>query len=211
MNKKKTLTKLKQKRGIVGLEAAIILIAFVIIAAVFSFMVVNQGLVATQKGRTAIEEGLNEASCPLAVDGTIFVRTAVDGANITAILVPLKAYGANYVPMWQNETAVTLTVDGHAWANIYSGVGTDNPTSSTFDDLLKATPTGNATLYIQNTNGDQALDSFEKGYLLIDLNATNAAGAEAAVNIEVRLEKTAPLSIPLVMPGSLPKDSWLGL
>jgi flagellin FlaB len=48
MNWKKTLTNFaKQKRAIVGLEAAIILIAFVIIAAVFSFMVINQGVFAT--------------------------------------------------------------------------------------------------------------------------------------------------------------------
>jgi flagellin FlaB len=212
MNRKKTLTKpQKQKRGIVGLEAAIILIAFVIIAAVFSFMVVNQGLVATERGRTAIEEGLNEASTPLAIDGTIFVRTAADGANITGILVPLKAYGVKYVPMWQNETVVTLTVGTHAWANIYSGVGSNNPSNSTFDNLLSATSIGNATLYIQNTNGDQALDSFEKGYLLINLSATYAAAVRTPVNVEVRLEKTAPLSIDFTMPESLPKDSWIGL
>ena len=48
MNWKKALMKIaKQKRGMVGLEAAIVLIAFVIIAGAFSFMVINQGLFAT--------------------------------------------------------------------------------------------------------------------------------------------------------------------
>ncbi|MEM3162665.1 MAG: archaellin/type IV pilin N-terminal domain-containing protein, partial [Candidatus Bathyarchaeia archaeon] len=45
---KKAINKLaKCKRGMVGLEAAIILIAFVIIAGTFAFMVINQGLFAT--------------------------------------------------------------------------------------------------------------------------------------------------------------------
>ncbi|MGQ9460885.1 MAG: archaellin/type IV pilin N-terminal domain-containing protein, partial [Candidatus Bathyarchaeaceae archaeon] len=91
---KKALIKLvKQKRGMVGLEAAIILIAFVIIAAVFSFMVINQGLFATERGKTVIQEGLKQTSTPLAIDGTIYVKTSEDGSNVTGIIIPLKAYG----------------------------------------------------------------------------------------------------------------------
>jgi flagellin FlaB len=216
MNWKKTLKKLLyQKRGIIGLEAAIILIAFVIIAAVFSFMVVNQGLFATQRGETAIQEGLQEASTPLAVDGQMFVRTAVDGKNITAILVPLKAYGVASVPMWQNETTVSLTVGTNAWANIYSGVNqTVDPTGAQFDTLLNATvhTTGpNATLFIQNSNHDEALDSFEKGFLVINLGYANATSVRTPVDIEIRLEKSAPLSIHFNMPTNLPINCWMGL
>jgi flagellin FlaB len=112
----------KQKRAIVGLEAAIILIAFVIIAAVFSFMVINQGVFATERGKTVIQEGLKQASTPLAVDGTMFVKTSVDGENVTGLLIPLKAYGVKYVAMWQNTTVVTLKVGANAWANVYEGV-----------------------------------------------------------------------------------------
>ena len=37
---------IKNKKGMLGVESAIILIAFVIVAAAFSFMVVNMGLYA---------------------------------------------------------------------------------------------------------------------------------------------------------------------
>src|SRR3972149_9176049 len=105
MNWKKSLGNFaKQKRAIVGLEAAIILIAFVIIAAVFSFMVVNQGLFATEQGKTVIQQGLQQASSPLSVDGTSFVKTAADGANVTGILIPVKTFGSDYVSMNQNTT-----------------------------------------------------------------------------------------------------------
>jgi flagellin FlaB len=220
MNWKKTLKKLlNQKRGIIGLEAAIILIAFVIIAAVFSFMVVNQGLFATQRGETAIQEGLNEASTPLAVDGQIFVRTYTENpgtasahTNISGILVPLKAYGVASVPMWQNETTISLTVGTMAWANIYSGVNqTIDPTGAQFDTLLNATIPINATLFIQNSNHDEALDSFEKGFLLINLGFANATDVRTAVDIEIRLEKSAPLSIHFNMPTNLPQNCWMGL
>jgi flagellin FlaB len=220
MNWKKTLKKLlNQKRGIIGLEAAIILIAFVIIAAVFSFMVVNQGLFATQRGQTAIQEGLNEASTPLAVDGQMFVRTNTTNVglsnattNISAILIPLKAYGVASVPMWTNETTISLTVGIYAWANIYEGVNQSNPTYATFDHLLNGTGIVNATLFIQHSNKDEALDSFEKGFLIINLGwTTYAATVREPVDIEIRLEKSAPLSIHFNMPTNLPQNCWMGL
>ncbi|MCW4008287.1 MAG: hypothetical protein NWF09_06360 [Candidatus Bathyarchaeota archaeon] len=203
----------KQKRAIVGLEAAIILIAFVIIAAVFSFMVINQGVFATERGKTVIQEGLKQASTPLAVDGTIFVKTSTDGANVTGLLIPLKAYGVKYVAMWQNTTVVTLKVGANAWANVYKGVNsTLDPTGQNFTALLSAVPTDNsAMLFIQNSNGDETLDSNEKGFLLIKLGSANAATVRAQINIEIRLEKTAPLSLEFTIPESMPKDTWVNV
>jgi flagellin FlaB len=212
MNWKKTLKNFaKQKRAIVGLEAAIILIAFVIIAAVFSFMVINQGVFATERGKTVIQEGLKQASTPLAVDGTMFVKTSVDGANVTGLLIPLKAYGVKYVAMWENTTVVTLKVGANAWANVYEGVDSSNQTGDSFSDMLGGVTADRAKLYIQNSNGDETLDSNEKGYLLINLNPENAASVRTQINVEVRLEKTAPLSIEFNIPEAMPADMWVNV
>jgi flagellin FlaB len=212
MNWKKTLKNFaKQKRAIVGLEAAIILIAFVIIAAVFSFMVINQGVFATERGKTVIQEGLKQASTPLAVDGTMFVKTAVDGANVTGLLMPLKAYGVKYVAMWENTTVVTLKVGANAWANVYEGVDSSNQTGDSFSGMLAGVTEDRAKLYIQNSNGDETLDSNEKGYLLISLSAANAASVRAQINVEIRLEKTAPLSIEFNIPEAMPSDTWVNV
>ena len=212
MNSKKTLKNFaKQKRAIVGLEAAIILIAFVIIAAVFSFMVINQGVFATERGKTVIQEGLKQASTPLAVDGTMFVKTSLDGANVTGLLIPLKAYGVKYVAMWENTTVVTLKVGANAWANVYEGVDSSNQTGDSFTNMLSGVTADRAKLYIQNSNGDETLDSNEKGYLLISLSPENAASVRAQINVEVRLEKTAPLSIEFNIPEAMPADMWVNV
>jgi flagellin FlaB len=209
MNWKKPLTKLaKQKRGIIGLEAAIILIAFVIIAATFSFMVVNQGLFATERGKTAIQEGLHQASTPLCVDGTLFVKTSTDGTNITNVVIPLRAYGVKYVAMWENETVVTLKVGDDAWANIYHGVNTTDPTDADLDTLAAGVTEGQAQLFIENTDGDESLQSFEKGYLILSFSPEQAALVREAIIVEIRLEKTAPLTIEFTVPEAMPKDSW---
>jgi flagellin FlaB len=201
----------KQKRAIVGLEAAIILIAFVIIAAVFSFMVINQGVFATERGKTVIQEGLKQASTPLAVDGTMFVKTSADGSNVTGLLIPLKAYGVKYVAMWQNTTVVTLKVGPNAWANVYEGVDSTNQTGDSFTGMLNNVTQERAKLFIQNSNGDETLDSNEKGFLLINLSPTNAASVRTQINVEIRLEKTAPLSVEFNIPEAMPTDMWVNV
>src|SRR5271157_2572383 len=209
MNYKKYLMNFaKQKKAIVGLEAAIILIAFVIIAAVFSFMVINQGLFATQQGQTVIQQGLQQASTPLAQDGTTFVKTNAAGTNVTGFMIPLKCFGVKYVAVIINTTVVTLKIGNNAWPNVYNGSTATTP-GETFDDMLANTTKGTAVLYIQNSNGDQALDSSEKGYLVVSLNDTNAALVRAQIDIEIRLEKTAPLSIEFTIPESMPMNAWV--
>jgi flagellin FlaB len=209
MNWKKQLAKLaKQKRGIVGLEAAIILIAFVVIAAIFSFMVINQGLFATDRGKVVIQEGLKQASTPLAVDGTIFVKTNTDGDNVTGIVIPLKAYGVKYVAMYENTTVVTLKVAEGAWPNVYNGTSSLTA-GANFTTLLNDTGAGTAKLFIQNSDGDEALNSDEKGYLVIHLNTTDVADPRAQVNVEIRLEKSSPLTIEFYVPEIVPPDTWL--
>jgi len=209
MNWKKQLAKLaKQKRGIVGLEAAIILIAFVVIAAIFSFMVINQGLFATDRGKVVIQESLKQASTPLAADGTIFVKTNTDGTNVTGIVIPIKAYGVKYVAMYENTTVVTLKVATNAWPNVYEGVS-DLSAGQNFTALVTNTTAGNAKLFIQNSDGDEALNSDEKGYLVIRLNDADGALPRAQVNVEIRLEKSAPLTMEFYVPEIVPPDTWL--
>ncbi|RLG93478.1 flagellin, partial [Candidatus Bathyarchaeota archaeon] len=55
----------RDKRGIVGIEAAIVLIAFVVIAAALAGVVINMGFYSTQKVKGTIGRGISEASSAL--------------------------------------------------------------------------------------------------------------------------------------------------
>jgi flagellin FlaB len=206
MNWKKALMKLaKQKRGIVGLEAAIILIAFVIIAGAFSFMVINQGLFATERGKTVVQDSLRQASTPLIVDGSICLRASSSTA-IDAIVIPIRAYGVKYVALGDNETSVTLQVAGVAWPNVYEGINGTFTTDKKFDDLVENVTSNHAALFIQNSNGDEALDSSEKGFLVISLETP--ANSRDHIVVEIKPEKAAPLTIDFYVPESLP-TGWI--
>jgi flagellin FlaB len=247
-----------QKKGIVGLETAIILIAFVIIAAAFSFMVVNQGLFATERGKSVIQQGLQNAGTPLIVDGTVFVRTTPLGGKVNYMVIPIKAFGSNYVNMGRNQTSVIMRVGEKAWANAYLGaihVGYDNgtlygsatdyvatsttydPTGKQFDDFTgfqftdvtmdgetcnlyvnetystgysKGLTTG-VVFVASNSNGDEALNSGEEGYLLVALGSGDEADARSVVSIEIRMENSATISIIFTIPASMTPNSYVAI
>jgi flagellin FlaB len=191
---------LRQKRAMVGIEAAIVLIAFVIVAAAFSFMVVNMGLFATQRGRETVQEGILEASSPLLLDGTIYIR-GVSGPKVDAIVIPLKTMGTRYVPMAQNSTQMTLRAGTHtAIANMYGGINTTDPQNKSLDQLVAALDNNtNSTLFVGNSNGDTSLGYGEKGYLVVYLASDDQASSGESVFIEIRPEKGAPLSVEFIV------------
>jgi flagellin-like protein len=64
----------KEQKGITGLETAIILIAFVVVAAVFAYTVLSAGLFSTQKSQEAVYNGLQETQNTLEVKGAVLAE-----------------------------------------------------------------------------------------------------------------------------------------
>jgi flagellin FlaB len=62
---------LNREKGITGLETAIILIAFVVVAAVFAYTALSAGLFSTQKSQEAVYSGLKEAQSTLELRGGV--------------------------------------------------------------------------------------------------------------------------------------------
>jgi len=63
----------KREEGITGLETAIILIAFVMVASVFAFVVLSTGLFSADRGKETVFAGLEKARGNLEVRGAITV------------------------------------------------------------------------------------------------------------------------------------------
>ena len=62
---------LKDESGITALETAIILIAFVVVAAVFAFTILQAGTFSTERGREAIYGGIEQVSASMEIVGSI--------------------------------------------------------------------------------------------------------------------------------------------
>ena len=70
----------KNEKGITGLETAIILIAFVIVASVFAFVVLSTGLFSAEKGKEAVFAGLEKASGNMEIRGAVTASSAIPPA-----------------------------------------------------------------------------------------------------------------------------------
>jgi len=59
-----------------GLEAAIVLIAFVVVAAVFSYVMLGAGFFATQKSQEVTYSGIKQSTSNLVLDGQLYGNAA---------------------------------------------------------------------------------------------------------------------------------------
>jgi flagellin FlaB len=85
MNILKTLiSKLhRNEDGITGLETAIILIAFVIVASVFAFVVLSTGLFSAERGKDTVFAGLEKARANLELRGAVTIEDTDASGTIT--------------------------------------------------------------------------------------------------------------------------------
>lgn len=127
----------KNQKGITGLETAIILIAFVTVAAVLAYTVLSAGIYSSEQGKAAVYNGLASAQSTMSLKGSV-VGTADSattptklqsvqfslGLAITGTAVDLTQCAFNY---WDSTLGITpLTLDTAA-------SGTTTPTTTAGD------------------------------------------------------------------------------
>jgi len=109
-------------RAIVGIESAIVLIAFVVVAAALAFVVLNMGFFTTQKSKETIGSGLGEASSALEIDGTVVAGVDVSSSKITYFYIPLKlSAGKASIDLTPGKSVVSIwsPTKGYTYADIY--------------------------------------------------------------------------------------------
>jgi flagellin FlaB len=115
----------RNKKAISGLETAIVLIAFVIVASAFAYAVLNMGFLATQKSQQVVLGGLQAASSALVIDGPVYGYSNAPGpnGNMTTVIFWLKtASQATSVDLNVNKTTIGWQNPRGVWPNVYSNV-----------------------------------------------------------------------------------------
>lgn len=110
----------KTHRGVIGIESAIVMIAFVIVAAALSFVVLNMGLSTTQQAKSAITDSLSTVSGSLEVGGTAVGIGHVNAGAINATMFPISTAGGGAVNLDPTVTVVSYTANGIQYGNIFS-------------------------------------------------------------------------------------------
>ncbi len=187
---------LRNQKGMTGLETAIILIAFVTVAAVFGYAVLSAGLFSAEQGKETIYAGLNEATSNLELTGSVVGKAAADNTSVLKdVIFTLKAAPAgNPVDMTAcdgtgsatNKCSITLTTSSDYISNV--------KWSRTF---IGTNSTGNML-----AAGDQCVITVN----LCDLGdsaLTENLTANSKFSLQVKPNVGATITIERTLPGSL--------
>jgi archaeal flagellin FlaB len=125
------------ERGMTGLETAIILIAFVTVAAVFGYAVLSAGLFSAERGKETIYAGLAQAKSNLELTGSVIGESS-DNTTISKIKFTVRnAIAGNPIDLHPcdgttnatNKCVISLTTGGSYYNNVKwskVGIGSDN-------------------------------------------------------------------------------------
>ena len=203
---------LKNKRAIVGIEAAIILIAFVVIASAIAYVTINMGFFSAQKAKDTISQGVSEATSALQLDGSVIGKTNADG-NITYLLLPVKLSVGKAEVDLDNDTVVVSVYSGDiSLLDIYNGTGGQYDNVTIEEVIALPGLTGEAAMFvIYNDDNDTVLELNEKAFLVIHLADTHVLASYQKAKIEVRTGQGAALTVERQLPGGLPQDGNIDL
>ena len=175
--------KVRGEHGITGLETAIVLIAFVVVAAVFAFVVLSTGLFSSERGKETVYAGLAKTRGSMELTGGVIADS--DTTKLTGITFDLTlAAGGDQVnlnPLDTTNRTVISYQDAHTTVNNV--------------DYTASAITG---------NGDKLLEQGELFEIKIDLVAAAVTiGTNQTFTFEVKppqgsymvIQRTTPASI----------------
>ncbi|WOX57279.1 archaellin/type IV pilin N-terminal domain-containing protein [Methanoculleus receptaculi] len=175
---------IRNEEGFTGLEAAIVLIAFVVVAAVFSYVMLGAGFFATGEAQRTVHTGVGQATSNLEVSGPVIVK-ATDTTNLgeIAFFLQLAAGGA---PVDMEKVTFTVSTANDLETYTFGGVKDDWYVNGT----------------TQQSGNNNMLDKFE----MVKITIPNSGGTlpeigpNARFTVEVKPDIGAALPINRIAP-----------
>jgi flagellin FlaB len=208
-------------RGIIGIESAIVLIAFVIVAAALAFVVLNMGFATTQKAKTSIIAAVEEAGSSLEVAGKITAIGDVSNNVLNATTVPIKIVsGGASSNLDGNFTSIKVITSDIEYDNIYTHgpiflgtfanateaweVAMDNGwlcgpapaiSCNPYNGTINPTETIAIIYFTVNQNDNTILESGEHAQLAVAYARDDRPASLDFVAFEISTPKGAPLTV----------------
>ncbi|MBT8508761.1 hypothetical protein AZH53_10125 [Methanomicrobiaceae archaeon CYW5] len=175
--------------GFTGLEASIILIAFVMVAAIFAFTVLGSGYFSTQKAQKTVYTGVEQSTSALTVVGDVYGIGEVRG-EMTRVRVTLgTAAGGEGVDLER----LSVTVNTEDWvATLRQADPLSTPTAAPGEWCVCA-KTGDPAPPLFLSAGDQAT-------LIVVLPAGAGLSGGERLTIEILSPVGAPVTISRTIP-----------
>jgi len=182
---RRLLQRIRQKQeGITGLETAIILIAFVIVASVFAYVVLSAGLFSSQKAKEAVTAGVSSTMSTVELRGNVIAKMTSSAVEELYLYVGIPAAGSpvDFTPTTNSTHKVVIS----------------------YFDADNMIPSVNWTLQKLSTiNTDNLLDPNEIFMVTVDIASTGnvSIGPYHKFSLELKPPDGPVLPIERTVPG----------
>jgi flagellin FlaB len=193
----------KKEKGITGLETAIILIAFVVVAAVFAYTALSAGLFSTQKAQEAVYSGLKEAQSTLELKGAVIAtgNSTGDSGEIGEITFTVSnVLGGEPVDFTQPSGGAGGLATGNAHKVVINYLDSNQEVIDLYWYVTK----------LGNDDGDSLLETGEKFQITVGSqsgqgNLVDALGANPlSVNMKFSLVIMTPIGAVITIERTTP-------
>lgn len=176
----------RKQEGITGLETAIILIAFVIVASVFAYVVLSAGLFSSQKAKEAVNAGVRSTMATIELKGNVVAK--MESSVVTELYfnvgIPAAGSPVDFTPTTNSTNTVVIS----------------------YFDADHMIPTVNWTIQKLSTiNTDDLLDPNELFQVTVILPTTGniSVGPYDSFSLEIKPPDGPVLSIERTVPGRI--------
>jgi flagellin FlaB len=158
----------KSEKGITGLETAIILIAFVVVASVFAFTVLSTGIFASERSKETVFAGLEEAKSSIEPRGSVIAyKGRVDTDSTTDTIYKISFVVSNAVSGEPVDLTPPYTADD-------SLTDPDIVASAEYRTVISFTDSNQylsdvpwSVSWVGNANSDSLLEEGEKAEITV--------------------------------------------
>jgi flagellin FlaB len=174
----------KDDKAFTGLESAIVLTAFVVVAAVFSYVVLGAGFTTSDTAKKTIDEGVKQTTSSVELAGDVIAKGTAD-TSVDSIIVTLQ--------LTAGQAPVDIGADSSAGIMVISYA--DNATYNS------STAWGQE--FVGDNDGDDLLEQHEKVQITItvpddsmlqDDDITNVVNREFRIEIKPSVGAIVPIT-----------------
>ena len=186
------------QRGITGVETAIILIAFVVVASVFAYTILSAGIFSSEKGKEAIYAGIEQARGSVEVIGGVILKDTGAPANSTSGDDQIDEVVFTVANALDGESIdLTTMVDSDGDGDLSDETG---QTHSTIISYIDATQRVDDIAWtntnVGKTDGDMLLEPGEKMRISVNVSQLSLPlGANTQFTIEMKPDRGSAVVI----------------
>ena len=173
----------KNDAAFTGLEAAIVLIAFVVVAAVFSYVMLGAGFFTSQKSKEVVHTGVDQATSSIELAGDIIGFG--DSGTLQGVNMTLGLTAGN------NPVDIQKLIVSARSSDTYNG------------SIFFGSATPAQYYWVQSVNNNNLLEKFEKVELNISLTGGLQIGSNERISFEIKPSTGAILPVSVTTPASI--------